>query len=74
MARRLRDDAAQDDHRDHRAIKIKPRSVYNVARTSTKSFYTHHTQRITKAAVIGDAANIRKQVTCLKQRVWASAE
>ena len=34
---------------------------------SPKSFYTHHTQRLVKAAVMEDAKNIRKQVNCHRQ-------
>ena len=34
---------------------------------STKSFFTHHTQQIAKAAVVYDARAILKRVTVLKQ-------
>ena len=43
---------------------------------STKSFYTHHThhtQQMSKAAVMYDAKAIRKQVTYLKQRAFGRA-
>ena len=33
----------------------------------------HHTQRISKAAVIYDAMAIRKQITVLKQNVFGCA-
>ena len=46
------------------------RTVYGTTRVSTKSFYTHHTQQMSKAAVMYDAKAIRKQVTYLKQRAF----
>ena len=49
------------------------RTRYGTARSSTKSFEAHHTQRISKAAVIYDAMAIRKQTTSLKQRVFGCA-
>ena len=44
--------------------------MYGTTRVSTKSFYTHHTQQMSKAAVMYDAKAIRKQVTYLKQRAF----
>jgi len=44
------------------------RTVYGDTRVSTRSFFAHHTQAISKAAVHLDARNIRAQVTSLKQR------
>ena len=49
------------------------RTRYGTARASTKAFVKHHTQRISKAAVIYDAMAIRKQITALKQRVFGCA-
>ena len=45
------------------------RTRYGGTRISTKSFYVHHSQMLSKAAVMHDAIAIRKQITCLKQRV-----
>ena len=42
-------------------------------RISTKSFYVHHSQMLSKAAVMHDAKAILKQVTCLKQRACIAA-
>ena len=44
------------------------RTRYGSTRTSPKSYFVHHTQRITKAAVMHDAKAILKQVVVLKQR------
>ena len=41
---------------------------YGSTRISPKSYFVHHTQRITKAAVMHDAKAILKQVVALKQR------
>ena len=38
-------------------------------RSSPKSFYTHHSQQISKAAVVFDAMAIRKQIISLRQRL-----
>ena len=37
-------------------------------------FYVHHSQMLAKAAVMYDAKAIRKQITCLKQRVCTAAD
>ena len=47
--------------------------MYGTTRVSTKSFYTHHTQQMSKAVVVHDAKAIRKQVTYLKQRAFGCA-
>ena len=44
------------------------RTRYGSTRISPKSYFVHHTQRITKAAVMYDAKAILKQVVVLKQR------
>ena len=49
------------------------RTKYGTARASTRSFATHHLQRMTKAAVVYDARAIRKQVIFLKQRAFGCA-
>ena len=43
------------------------RTRYGTTRISTKSYFTHHTQQIAKAAVMYDARAILKRVTVLKQ-------
>ena len=50
------------------------RTIYGRTRISTKSFYVHHSQMLAKAAVMFDAKAIRKQITCLKQRVCTAAD
>ena len=49
------------------------RTRYSRARAGTKSYLQHHLRRVSKAAVIYDAMAIRKQITCLKQRVFGCA-
>ena len=46
---------------------------YGEARISPRTYYTHHTQRISAAAVRADTKNARVQIACLKQRVCAAA-
>ena len=41
--------------------------------SAVKSFVTHHVQRISKAATMFDAMNIRRQLLYLKQRVCDGA-
>ena len=43
------------------------RTRYGTTRISTKSYFTHRTQQIAKAAVMYDARAILKRVTVLKQ-------
>ena len=47
------------------------RTKYGRTRVSTKSFYTHHQQQISKAATKYDASQIRAQITYAKQKIWA---
>ena len=49
------------------------RTRYGSARNSPKSFFVHHSQHITKAAVMYDAMAIRKQVRSLRQRLCMAA-
>ena len=44
------------------------RTRYGRTRLSTKSFFVHHMQRMTKAAVVSDARAILKRVSVLKQQ------
>ena len=50
------------------------RTRYGLARVSTKSFYVHHMQRMSTAAVMHDARAIRHQVTCKKQKALQVAQ
>ena len=43
-------------------------TVYGLSRRSPRSFYTHHTQRISAAATRSNAKNMRVQADCLKMR------
>ena len=45
------------------------RTKYGSARDSPREYYTHHTQQISKAAVVYDAMAIRKQILALRQRL-----
>ena len=56
--------------KDHGAA---DRTVYGRHRGSTRSFYVHHMQQISKAAVTHDARAIRVQIGCLKQRALERA-
>ena len=47
---------------------------YGKSRTSTKSFFVHHMQRMSTAAVMYDARAIRHQVTCKKQKALQVAQ
>ena len=49
------------------------RTKYGSTRISTKSYLVHHMQQIAKAAVIGDARAMLKQLTHVKQRRCAAA-
>ena len=46
------------------------RTVYGTTRLSTQSYYTHHTQQLSKAAVTYDAKAILKAITSLKQKTF----
>ena len=48
------------------------RTKYGETRASTKSYYVHHMQRISKAAVYFDARAIRKRVVAAKQKASAA--
>ena len=48
------------------------KTKYGETRVSTRSFYTHHTQRMTTAAVRLDAKNILKCVNTTKGDAWAA--
>ena len=46
------------------------RTKYGSSRASTRSFYVHHMQQVSKAAVITDAAAIGRQITSLNQKAF----
>ena len=48
-------------------------SCEHETRISTRSFYTHHVQRIVKNVVYYDALNIIEQIGCLKQQAYDAA-
>ena len=50
-----------------------PPPKYGSSRASTRSFYVHHMQQVSKAAVMHDARAIRVQIGCHKQRALARA-
>ena len=49
------------------------RTKYGSSRASTRSFYVHHMQQVSKAAVMHDARATRVQIGCLKQRALQRA-
>ena len=56
--------------KDHGAA---DRTVYGRHRGSPRSYATHHTQQIVKAAVVGDAKAIVRKVTHLKTTAFSAA-
>ena len=46
---------------------------YGSARNSPHTYYVHHTQQMSKAAVMYDAMAIRKQIIGLRQRLCTTA-
>ena len=48
------------------------RTKYGRTRISTKCFYTHHMQQLSKAAVVVDSRQVRRAVTMHKQKAWAA--
>ena len=49
------------------------RTKYGSLRGSPTSYYVHHTQQISKAAVLYDAMAIRKQILSLRQRLCTNS-
>ena len=45
------------------------RTRYGSTRISTKSFYTHHAQMLSKAAVVYDALAINKNIVTKRQKL-----
>ena len=45
------------------------RTRYGSTRISTKSFYTHHAQMLSKAAVVYDALAINKNIVAKRQKL-----
>ena len=50
------------------------RTKYGRVRRSTKSFVAHHGQQLCKAAVVGDARQIKCSVIQLKQRAFGAGQ
>lgn len=48
------------------------RTAYGRHRGSTRSYATHHTQQIVKAAVVGDAKAIVRKVNHLKTTAFSA--
>ena len=48
------------------------KTKYGATRVSTRSFYTHHTQRLSTAAVRLDAKNIRRGINRIKGDVCSA--
>ena len=48
------------------------RTEYGTSRTSTTSFFIHHSQRIALASITGDAWQIRRSITERKMRLNAA--
>ena len=46
---------------------------YGRVRMSTRSFYVHHTQRISMAAVLGDVVGVHESLRGMKQRMIAGS-
>ena len=44
------------------------RTRYGSVRMSPKSYFVHHTQQLSKAAVVGEGASIRRRIDVLKQK------
>ena len=47
----------------------KDETRYGLSRTSTTSFFLHHVQRISLAAIVGDAWQIRRSITEKKMKM-----
>ena len=47
----------------------KDKTHYGLSRTSTTSFFIHHVQRISLAAIVGDAWQIRRSITEMKMKM-----
>ena len=47
----------------------KDKTHYGLSRTSTTSFFIHHVQRISLAAIVGDAWQIRRSITEMKMNM-----
>ena len=54
-------------HRRTRTSGAVDRTRYGSVRMSPKSYFVHHTQQLSKAAVVGEGASIRRRIV-LKQK------
>ena len=50
------------------------RTEYGTSRTSTTSYFIHHSQRISLASIVGDAWQIRRSITEHKMRLNAASD
>ena len=55
-------------HRRTRTPGAVDRTHYGSVRMSPKSYFVHHTQQLSKAAVVGEGASIRRRIDVLKQK------
>ena len=56
-----------------KGAKARDGTVYGRSRTSTRSFFVHHTQQLAAAAQVGDAKGIRRAITESKMRLIKGA-
>ena len=50
-------------------FKMTLRTVYGFSRTSTRSYFVHHTQQLAAAAQVGDAKAMRRKLIHEKMRI-----
>ena len=55
-------------HRRTRTPGAVDRTHYGSVRMSPTSYFVHHTQQLSKAAVVGEGASIRRRIDVLKQK------
>ena len=60
--------AAYTLHRRTRTSGAVDRTHYGSVRMSPTSYFVHHTQQLSKAAVVGETASIRRRIDVLKQK------
>ena len=47
---------------------LRARAFHGSVRMSPKSYFVHHTQQLSKAAVVGEGASIRRRIDVIKQK------
>ena len=60
-------------HRRTRTPGAVDRTHYGSVRMSPTSYFVHHTQQLSKAAVVGKGASIRRRIDVLKQKACNAA-